>query len=703
MADAGDKGKYGALGPPPGAPSAASPSGPPKQKRAKGPPRKAPDAPLPSPPGANTQEEEIVPDKRTFIARELLSTEESYVDGLEGLTTAFKIPLEECLTKEEHLTLFQNIDPIFNFSRLLLADLQKRLESWDTHPCVGDVLVKAIPYMKLYISYINAFNKIQAILEAINQNPKAIQVLMTCQHKQMQGPLGLSSLLMTPIQRIPRYVMLLKDLLDKTPEDHPDHAPLQQAYTSVCEIATAINERKRMEENVQKINEIYQKMDEETKEKVTVALVENKHTWNKGKAESDYICGYDQCGKEISKGSKVYSCEVCNMHSHGAPKKCYEKIPKTCGMSPDMKYLVRAGRQLLRTGSAEHRVVHTNEQYDGVATVNKFSKEIQDKKKCDVFVFNDVIMILWEKSVNENEAKQKGIKGFMSTSPYEFCTLFYYYNPVIKELAGVRSMTPTLLEIRPPSGEVLHSLVFETEEETAGMLKALEDRIAEYAKKDSKVEMDEHGSEIDKSRPVWFTLPSTCPVPDGNGGSFMAYIVNIAFRDSDQEKVVLKRYNQFWILHQKLKKQVGKKNLPYFPPKKWVGNMKPKFVVKRRAELSSYLNKLDVKYLQLECVKHFLSTGCETMEGEMGEGGAFDLEDADAGESSAALAVPPNVGASGGVEEPVDEEEEDEEEEDEEPIGLFLVVFDFKPESDGELTVHKGEKVYAFPGDDKQW
>ena len=242
----------------------------------------------------------------------------------------------------------------------------------------------------------------------------------------------------------------------------------------------------------------------------------------------------------FSKGSKVYKCDLCGMVAHGAPKKCYEKASKTCGMNPEMQYLVRAGRQLLRTAAAEHRVVHTNEQYDGVATVNKFSKEVQEKKKSDVFIFNDVILILWESN------------SHLASSSYEFCTLFYYFNPVLKEPAQVRSMTPTLLEVRPPSGDVLHSLLFESEDETSGVLKTLEDRIRDCAPGEAK-EMDEHGSEIDKSRPVWFTLPSTCPVPDGSGGSFMAYIVNIKFRDSGQEQVVLKRYNQFWILHQKLK------------------------------------------------------------------------------------------------------------------------------------------------------
>ena len=174
MADV-EGGKFSSLGPPPGAPTQAPPSAPPSHGKPK---RAAPSKPLPpSPPGPGGQEE--VPDKRTFIARELLSTEETYVDGLEGLITVFKVPLEGCLSKEDHMLLFQNIDPLLNFHKLLLQDLSGRLDTWGPESCVGDVLVKAIPYMKLYISYVNSFNKIQVVLESINQNPKAIQVFFS--------------------------------------------------------------------------------------------------------------------------------------------------------------------------------------------------------------------------------------------------------------------------------------------------------------------------------------------------------------------------------------------------------------------------------------------------------------------------------------------------------------------------------------------
>ncbi len=112
--------------------------------------------------------------------------------------------------------------------------------------------------------------------------------------------------------------------------------------------------------------------------------------------------------------------------------------------------------------------------------------------------------------------------------------------------------------------------------------------------------------------------------------------------------------------------------------------MKPKFVVKRRAELSSYLNQLDVKYLQYPCVKHFLSTGCETMEGEAGEH-AFDLEVEDQGDDDNNMDADPD--------QPQDDDDE------EQPMGEFEVLFDFISQSleSQELTVYTGDKILVYP------
>lgn len=56
-------------------------------------------------------------------------------------------------------------------------------------------------------------------LETLNPNPRRAQVAHS---PNGLGP-DLQSLLIRPVQRIPRYTLLLKELLGKTPQDHVDH------------------------------------------------------------------------------------------------------------------------------------------------------------------------------------------------------------------------------------------------------------------------------------------------------------------------------------------------------------------------------------------------------------------------------------------------------------------------------------------------
>ena len=49
-----------------------------------------------------------------------------------------------------------------------------------------------------------------------------------------------------PVQRIPRYVMLLGELLRFTPERHPDRAPLEHALREVKALAQYINEEAKL-------------------------------------------------------------------------------------------------------------------------------------------------------------------------------------------------------------------------------------------------------------------------------------------------------------------------------------------------------------------------------------------------------------------------------------------------------------------------
>ena len=60
------------------------------------------------------------------------------------------------------------------------------------------------------------------------------------------------------VQRVPRYRLLLKELLSHTPEEHADRRALEKALGIVEQAATHINEGIRRRENMEKILEVQQ-------------------------------------------------------------------------------------------------------------------------------------------------------------------------------------------------------------------------------------------------------------------------------------------------------------------------------------------------------------------------------------------------------------------------------------------------------------
>lgn len=71
--------------------------------------------------------------------------------------------------------------------------------------------------------------------------------VVVCQElrQQLGHRLQLNDLLIKPVQRIMKYPLLLGELWQATPEDHPDYRPLQEALTAAKIINVNINEFKR--------------------------------------------------------------------------------------------------------------------------------------------------------------------------------------------------------------------------------------------------------------------------------------------------------------------------------------------------------------------------------------------------------------------------------------------------------------------------
>ncbi|XP_026653416.1 FYVE, RhoGEF and PH domain-containing protein 3 isoform X4 [Zonotrichia albicollis] len=182
------------------------------------------------------------PQKLFNIASELLHTEEAYVKRLHLLDQVFCTKLSEAGISSEVITgIFSNISSIYCFhGQFLLPELKTRItQEWSVNPRLGDILQKLAPFLKMYGEYVKNFDRAMDIVNTCMQRSSPFKdVVQNIQKQEVCGNLTLQHHMLEPVQRIPRYELLLKDYLKKLPEESPDR---KDAEKSLELISTAAN------------------------------------------------------------------------------------------------------------------------------------------------------------------------------------------------------------------------------------------------------------------------------------------------------------------------------------------------------------------------------------------------------------------------------------------------------------------------------
>ncbi|KAF9288028.1 hypothetical protein BGZ68_000925 [Mortierella alpina] len=119
----------------------------------------------------------------------------------------------------------------------------------DADWCIGDIFIEIAPFLKMYSNYVKTYTSaLTHINECMSRNDRFAEFIKITTKRPECKNLDFQSYLMLPVQRIPRYRMLLESLLRHTPEDHPDHRKLQSAFKSMEHTANFVNETIRQHE-----------------------------------------------------------------------------------------------------------------------------------------------------------------------------------------------------------------------------------------------------------------------------------------------------------------------------------------------------------------------------------------------------------------------------------------------------------------------
>ncbi|KAI8849866.1 Dbl homology domain-containing protein [Chytridium lagenaria] len=244
------------------------------------------------------------PTRRGNIVGEVLKTEQTYVRELMMLVELYVGPLEmgDVVTMTDVNLMFANIRSILLFhQKHLLPELEEAAQNPDQP--LGAVFLRCAPFFKMYSQYYNNFDVANQFITQLEQSASSTSstsstsslrplsmlpsssppagssnalllnssigpnvsnatrraVARRLKHfmKQVKAnpahsQISLQAYLILPVQRLPRYKLLVDQLLDSTPLRHPDRKDLEFAAEAVRARVAECNDNKKLQEEAER-------------------------------------------------------------------------------------------------------------------------------------------------------------------------------------------------------------------------------------------------------------------------------------------------------------------------------------------------------------------------------------------------------------------------------------------------------------------
>ncbi|XP_060025714.1 intersectin-2 isoform X4 [Lagenorhynchus albirostris] len=193
--------------------------------------------------------------KRQGYIHELMETEERYVDDLQLVVEVFQKRMAEpgFLTEGETALIFVNWKELIVSNTKLLKALRVRKKTGGEKmpvQMIGDILAAELSHMQAYIRFCSCqLNGAALLQQKTDEHADFKEFLKRLASDPRCKGMPLSSFLLKPMQRITRYPLLIRSILENTPENHVDHSSLKLALERAEELCSQVNEGVREKEN----------------------------------------------------------------------------------------------------------------------------------------------------------------------------------------------------------------------------------------------------------------------------------------------------------------------------------------------------------------------------------------------------------------------------------------------------------------------
>uniref|UniRef100_A0A8C5DX26 Phosphatidylinositol 3,4,5-trisphosphate-dependent Rac exchanger 1 protein n=1 Tax=Gouania willdenowi TaxID=441366 RepID=A0A8C5DX26_GOUWI len=206
---------------------------------------------------------------RLCVLNEIVNTERDYVRtllflqsvSLSSAPTTFpraKLNLFDKLCVLFSI-LFSNIEDILELHKEVLSAVEAGLQP-EPQPqhALGHIFLQFKESFSVYGEYCSNHEKALRLLMELNKIPNIRTFLLHCMllGGKKSTDIPLEGYLLTPIQRICKYPLLLKELLKRTPKKHADYPAVEEALQAMKAVCSNINETKRQMEKLEALEQL---------------------------------------------------------------------------------------------------------------------------------------------------------------------------------------------------------------------------------------------------------------------------------------------------------------------------------------------------------------------------------------------------------------------------------------------------------------
>jgi hypothetical protein len=192
--------------------------------------------------------------KRGFVVKEIISTERTYLSRLKIAIEVYAQPMKfnRILDSSDCSAQFDTLEKLLELhNKYYVTDEDS--DSLNIEALFNDISNNFQIYSQYLVDYEPTMQRRGSLLTSSRKYSDFLD--KTIKDPKSQGQ-NIESLLIMPVQRIPRYRLLLEQLLKYTPEDHLEHPFVKSALDKICNVAMFNNEAIRARENKTKMMSI---------------------------------------------------------------------------------------------------------------------------------------------------------------------------------------------------------------------------------------------------------------------------------------------------------------------------------------------------------------------------------------------------------------------------------------------------------------